>query len=292
MEYLIHLAILTSIYAILGMSLNLVVGYAGLVSVTHAAFYGIGAYAVGVLTVHSGWNFFAALAAGMALAGSAGWGMGKVLSKFKGDYYALVSFGFNIIVFSILLNWQSVTRGPLGIPGIAKPAFKIFNFEFLISNNGDFLILSILFAILAYGVSAGIARSSFGRALKAIREDEEALQVFGYRTPSYKLLIFVVGAMGAAVAGALFASYISFIDPSTFTLNESVFILSLIILGGLANLRGSMLGALIMILLPEFLRFVGFPPDSAAQMRQVVYGLILIVLMLYRPQGLIGEYKL
>lgn len=292
MEYLTHLAILTSIYAILGVSLNLVVGYTGLLSVTHAAFYGIGAYAVGVLTVHFGWNFFAALAAGMVFSGSAGWGMGKVLSKFKGDYYALVSFGFNSIVFSILLNWQSVTRGPLGIPGIAKPAFKIFNFEFLILNNGSFLILSFIFAALAYGISTFIARSSFGRVLKAIREDESAIQVFGYDTPKYKLIIFVIGAIGAAVAGALFASYISFIDPSTFTLNESVFILSIIIVGGLANLRGSMLGALIMILLPEFLRFVGFPPDIAAQMRQVVYGLILILLMLYRPQGLIGEYKL
>lgn len=261
-------------------------------SVTHAAFYGIGAYAVGILTTQFGWGFFASMVVGIALAGLAGFGIGLMLSKFEGDYYALVSFGFNIIVFSILLNWQSLTRGPLGIPGIAKPSIEIFNVQFLIFNNADFLILSLIFAGCAYGVSAFIARSSFGRVLKTIREDERAIQVFGYDTAKYKLVIFVLGAMGAAVAGSLFASYISFIDPSTFTLNESVFILSIIILGGLANLRGSVLGALFMILLPELLRFVGFPSDSAAQMRQVVYGLILILLMLYRPRGLIGEYQL
>ena len=134
--------------------------------------------------------------------------------------------------------------------------------------------------------------SSFGRVLKAIREDEDAIQVFGYNTHQFKLTIFVIGAGMAAVAGSLFASYITFIDPTTFTLVESIFILAIVILGGLANLRGAVLGALFLILLPELLRFVGFPPDIAAQMRQVVYGAILVILMLYRPQGLLGEYKL
>lgn len=288
MEYLIHLAILTSIYAILGLSLNVVVGYAGLLSVTHAAFYGIGAYAVGVLTTQFGWGFFMSMVAGVALAGLVGFSIGLVLSKFEKDYYALGTFGFNIIVFSILLNWQSLTRGPLGIPGIAKPTV----FGITLFSNSSFLALALAITLCMYGIFYFIAASSFGRVLKAIREDERAIQVFGYDTPKYKLVIFVMGAMGASVAGSLFASYISFIDPSTFTLNESVFILSIIILGGLAHLRGSVVGALFMIVLPELLRFVGFPSDIAAQMRQVVYGLILILLMLYRPQGLIGEYKL
>ena len=125
-----------------------------------------------------------------------------------------------------------------------------------------------------------------------IREDEEAIQVFGYNTLYFKLAVFMIGAGMAAIAGSFFASYITFIDPSGFTLMESVFILVIIILGGLANLRGSVLGALFLILLPEILRFVGFPSSVAAQMRQLVYGLILILLMLYRPQGLLGEYKI
>jgi branched-chain amino acid transport system permease protein len=128
--------------------------------------------------------------------------------------------------------------------------------------------------------------------LKAIREDERAIQVFGYKTYNYKLVIFIVGAMMASVAGALFASYITFVDPSSFSLNESIFILSIIILGGLANHKGAVWGAFFLILLPEALRFVGFPSDIAAQTRQLIYGLILVLLMLYRPQGLMGEYKL
>ena len=288
MAYFIHLGIISSIYAILGVSLNLVVGYAGLLSVTHAAFYGLGAYTTGILMLSYGWGFFGSMVAGMVIASLAAWFIAIVSGRFKGDYYTLVSFGFNIIVFSVLLNWQSLTRGPLGIPGIPKPVV----FGMPVITNAQFLVLSLAAFAGVYAVARGIVNSSFGRALKGIREDEDALRVFGYAVARYKRIIFVIGAMFAAVAGSLFASYISYIDPSTFTLNESIFILSIIILGGLANLRGSVLGAVFFVLLPEILRFVGFPPDIAAQMRQVAYGLILVFLMLYRPQGLIGEYAL
>ena len=288
MEYLIHLAILFAIYAILGISLNLVVGYAGLLSVAHAAFYGIGAYATGILLTQSGIGFFSSVVLGLAITLIVSFLIGLVFSKFKGDYYALGSVGFNTIVFAVFLNWQDLTRGPLGIPGISKP--ELFEIDF--SNSFNFLALALIFLVLVYLASSFIVNSSFGRALKAIREDEEAIRVFGYNTLYFKLAIFVMSAGMAAVAGSLFASYITFIDPSSFILAESIFILAIIILGGLANLRGSILGALFLILLPEILRFVGFPTEVAAQMRQLVYGLFLIILMLYRPQGLLGEYKL
>ncbi len=288
MEYLIHLAILICIYGILGLSLNLIVGYAGLLSITQAAFYGIGAYVTAILLTTTGMNFFVALILGMVITAVLSLAIGFVLSKFKDDYYALGSFGFNVIIYSIFLNWQSLTRGPLGIPGIPRPS--LFGFTF--SDNLSFLILAIVLGLLVYGVCVFVTRSSFGRVLKAIREDEEAIRVFGYHTLWYKLGIFVIGAVLASIAGALFASYITFIDPSTFTLNESIFLLAIVILGGLANNKGAVIGAVCLILLPEILRFVGFPSDIAAQMRQVVYGVILILLMLYRPQGLIGEYRL
>jgi len=288
MEYLIHLAILFAIYAILGISLNLVVGYAGLLSVTQSAFYGIGAYVTAILLTQSGIGFFLSVILGIIITAVVSFLMGIVLSKFDDDYYALGSFGFNIIIFSIFLNWQDLTRGPLGIPGISRPVLFGFNF----SQNAAFLVLALIVLAAIYFISKFIVNSSFGRVLKAIREDEKAIQVFGYNTFNYKMMIFVIAAAMAGVAGALFASYITFIDPSTFTLNESIFILVIIILGGLANLKGSILGALFLILLPEILRFVGFPTEIAAQMRQVVYGVILILLMLYRPQGLVGEYKL
>lgn len=288
MEYLIHLLILFAIYGILGISLNLVVGYTGLLSVTHAAFYGIGAYATAILLTSFGINFFVSVIFAIIFSSIMALLIGLILSKFDDDYYALASFGFNIIIFSVFLNWQGLTRGPLGIPGIPKPNF--FGLDF--SSNLSFLILSLAFLALIYFASRFIVNSSFGRVLKAIREDEKAIQIFGYNTLYFKLAIFVISAAMASVAGSLFASYITFIDPSSFWLMESIFILAIVILGGLSNLKGSLLGALFLILLPEALRFVGLPNDIAAQTRQVIYGVILILLMLYRPQGLAGEYKM
>ncbi len=288
MEYLIHLAILFAIYVPLAVSLNLVVGYTGLLSVTHAAFYGVGAYATTLLMVNLGFSFIPAVIIAMILSGILATLFGLILSRFRDDYYALVSFGFNIIIYSVLLNWEELTRGPLGIPGIPKPSILGFVFD----ENYLFLILALVLAVLIYYISIGIVNSSFGRVLKGIREDEKVLSIFGYNTARFKLVVFCLTAMMAGISGALFATYITFIDPSTFSLNESIFILAIIILGGMANLRGSVLGALFLILLPEILRFVGFPTDIAAQMRQVVYGALLVILMLYRPQGLMGEYKL
>lgn len=284
MEYLIHLAILFAIYAMLGLSLNLVVGYTGLLSVTHAAFFGMGAYTTAILASHLGINFFLATAAGVLLTAFVSFLIGRVLSGLGGDYYVLGTVGFNYIVFSIFINWDGLTRGALGIPGIPRPPLFV--------SNAGFLLLVICFLLFVYLVCRFIVHSSFGRVLKAIREDEQAIQVFGYQTLWYKLAIFVIAAGMASVAGSLFASYITFIDPTMFVVMESVFMLAIVILGGFANLNGSVLGALFLVLLPELLRFVGFSPDIAAQMRQAVYGLLLVLLMLYRPQGFVGEYKL
>ena len=286
--YIIHLLILFSIYGILALSLNLIMGYTGLLSLAHAAFFGIGAYTTAIFTTRYNMNFFLSIIVAMAITMTIAFLFGLVLSKFKGDYYALGSLGFNFIVFATMLNWQELTNGPLGIPGIPRPT--IFGISF--QENLAFLILIALILALTYFTCQFITDSSFGRSLKAIREDEEALTVFGYKTLNYKLLVFVIGAGMAAVAGSLFASYITYIDPDTFGSHESVLLWSIIILGGLANLRGSLLGALFLILFPEFLRFVGFPNEIAAQMRLLVYGLLLVILMLYRPQGLMGEYKL
>lgn len=288
MEYLIHIAILVSIYGMLALSLNLIVGEVGLLSVTQAAFYGIGAYVTALLLTVTGISFFIALPLGMLVTGLVALVIGIVFSRFKEDYYALGSFGFNVIILSIFLNWQSVTRGPLGIPGIPRP--ELFHFPF--TENIAFLGLSVFALLITYAIYTFIEESSFGRVLHAIREDEEMITVFGYSPLYFKLAIFVISSMIAAAAGSFFATYITFIDPSSFSLNESIFILAIIILGGLASKKGAVYGALFLIVLPELLRFVGFPSDIAAQMRQLVYGLILILLMLYRPQGLFGRFRM
>ena len=261
MEYLIHIAILVTLYGMLGLSLNLVVGETGLLSLAQAAFYGLGAYSTALLMVNEHTNFFVAVGAGILISGIVALIIGLVFSRFKGEYYALGTLGFGVIVYSIFLNWKTLTNGPLGLA-------------------------------LVYGICIFINRSSFGRVLKAIREDEEVAEVFGYKTLYFKLLIFVISATLASIAGALFGSYLFYIDPTSFSVDESIFILSVVILGGLGSTRGVMLGALLLIVLPEALRFVGFPSDIAAQMRQLVYGVALISLMLFRPQGLLGNYRL
>lgn len=288
MEYIFHLAILFSLFAIFAIALDLVAGYTGLISVCHAAFYGIGAYTTALLVQGIGLNFFFALLVGMLLTGVVALILGLVFSKFKGDYYVLGTLGFTYIAYTIFINWQSVTNGPLGVPGIPRP--EIFGFSF--SNSLSFLILSLLTLAGIYAFARFVVSSSFGRALRAIREDEEAIAVFGYRTSAFKLLIFIISAMIAALGGGLLASYLTYIDPGTFGITESIFVLSIVILGGLGSLRGPVLGAFILVLLPEALRFVGFSPDIAAQMRVLIYGLLLVIMMRYRPQGLLGEYKL
>ncbi len=288
MEYLIHIAIIFTIYGILALSLDLVVGYTGLLSAAHAALYGIGAYTVAILATKFGISFFVGVLIGMIVSAIAALVIGIAVSRFRDDFYVLSTLGMTVIVGNLFLNLQSITRGPLGIPGIPRPHIG----SFIFSENSYFLILGLIALALVYLFCEWLTSSSFGRVLKAVREDEQALQVFGYKTHYYKLIIFMIAGALAALAGGLYASYITFIDPYTFSVAESVLMIAIVILGGLSNNRGAILGALILVLLPEVLRFVGFPNDIAAQMRQVIYGLMLVVLMIYRPQGMIGEYKL
>lgn len=287
MSYYIGLATVFVIYGILGVSLNLVVGYTGLLSITQAAFFGVGAYTSAILLTRTSLGFFAALPIAIAVTAGVSLLIGVVLSRFKDDYYALGSFGFNVIIVAALTNWESLTQGAFGIPSIPVPT--LFGHEL---TGGRFLVLATVCLVVVYALANVIVQLPFGRVLKAIREDEQAIRVFGYNALLFKLTIFVISAGMAAVAGALLASYVTYIDPPTFDLLESILILLIVIFGGLANLRGSLLGALILVLLPEALRFVGFPPDLAPQMRELIYGLVLILLMLFRPQGLLGEYKI
>jgi branched-chain amino acid transport system permease protein len=288
MEYLIHILIIIGIYSILAISLNLVVGYTGLLSITHAAFYGLGAYAGTIMLKGLGLSFLLSMFLSVIFTMIIGFFVGLVLSKLKNDYYVLGSFGFNIIIYSLFLNWQELTRGPLGIVGIPRP--EIFGISF--SKNIMFLILVIFLVSLIFLISEKITSSSFGRVLKGIRENEDVLQVFGYQTAYYKLTIFTIASGMAAMAGVLFATYINFIDPSSFTLMESIFILTIIILGGLAKNTGSLVGVAILILIPELLRFIGLPYETIGYTRQAIYGLLLLALMFYRPQGILGEYKI
>ncbi len=291
-----------AIWAILTVSLNLVVGFTGLLSVGHIGFFGIGAYTVAILTSHADyeqlrteaiptieWPFFAALPIGVALAGIIALAVGTVFNRFRDDVFVLVSFGFAIISFNIFLNWRAVTRGAFGIHEISRPAIGNYVFD----GELAYLILALAFLAIVALVSWFIVTSSYGRVLTAIREDEQVAAVFGYRVTHYKLTVWVISAMMAALAGGLFASWTSFIDPNSFILLESILLVSIVILGGLATIWGSLLGAMTFVLLEEGMRFLPFLPDEyVGQARQVVLGIMLVLLMLFRPQGLLGRYKL
>jgi branched-chain amino acid transport system permease protein len=175
----------------------------------------------------------------------------------------------------------------MGLPGI--PSFSFFGFA--LDSPWSYLILVAVIAAISVFIISRLAIGSYGRVLKSIREDETASQMLGKNTVGYKLQVFVVGAFFAGIAGSLYAHYITFIDPSSFTLLESVTILLMVILGGLASIRGSLLGAVILVVFPELLRFLGMQSSVAAPVRQMIYGLLLVILMMKRPQGLLGKFR-
>ncbi len=287
MEYLLHILVITGIYIILTLSLNLVVGYTGLASLGHAAFSCVGAYTSSLLALNFGLSPWLGLLIGACVAALLGVVIGFPSLRIKGDYLALATFGFGVIVYSVAKNWVSVTRGPMGLPGI--PGFSIFGFQ--VSEIWSYLILVSLFVFLTYFIIGRVVNSPFGRILQGIREDEIATLAMGKNVNRHKILVFVIGAFFAGIAGSLYAHYITFIDPSSFTVMESITILLMVVFGGMGSLSGSFVGASILVIFPELLRFLGMPSSVAAPLRQMIYGLLLIVLMLKRPQGVLGRYR-
>ena len=291
-----------AIWAMLAVSLNLVVGYTGLLSVGHIGFFGIGAYTMAILSSNPAyeqlrtealttfnWPFFAALPVCVLLAGLVALAVGVVFNRFRDDIYVLVSFGFAIIAFNVFLNWRGLTRGAFGIHEIARPQIGSWTLQ----GEFQFLVFALALLGLVMLISWVIVTSSFGRVLTAIREDEGAIEVFGYQATHFKLAIWVISAMFAGLAGGLFSSWTSFIDPFSFILLESILLVSIVILGGLATIWGSLLGAMAFVLLEEGMRFLPFlPTEFVGQARQVVLGVLLVLLMLFRPQGLVGKYRL
>jgi len=287
MEYLLHILVITGIYIILALSLNLVVGYTGLAALGHAAFSCVGAYASALLALNCGVSPWFGLLIGACVAAVLGALVGIPSLRLKGDYLAIATFGLGVIVYSVAKNWVSVTRGPMGLPGI--PGFSVFGIQ--LSEVWAYLILVAVFVFLTYFVMRRIVNSPFGRILRGIREDEIATLAIGKNVNKHKIMVFVIGAFFAGLAGSLYAHYITFIDPSSFTVIESITILLMVVFGGMGSLAGSFIGAAILVIFPELLRFLGMPSSVAAPLRQMIYGLLLIVLMLKRPQGILGKYR-
>lgn len=283
--YFENLIILGSIFSVLSVSLNLSMGYTGLFNLGHAAFFGIGAYVSALLTLGLGAPFWIAIIAAAVIAAFFGFLLGFPTLRLRGDYLALGTLGFAFIVEAVLKNWTDLTRGPLGLPGIPRP--ELFGFSF---GLDAYLLLTLAFLAITIIITHQIINSPFGRVLKAIREDETAAQTLGKNTFRYKLIVLTVSAFFAGIAGSLYAHYITFIDPTSFSFPVLILLLSTVIIGGMASIRGSVVGAFLLILIPEPLRFIGLPSNLIGAGRQMIYAALVLIILLKRPQGLFGEY--
>ncbi len=279
-EYLLHIAIISSFFIILAVSLNLIIGYCGQVSLGHAAFYGLGAYTSALVTIHWQFPFLLALLVAAIVAALFGLGLGIPTLRLKDDYLAIVTLGFGIIIDIVLLNLD-VTGGPDGLTRIPPPMFWRVNFR----HKGWYLLLVAFFVIFTLLLIYRLVNSRHGRALKAIRDHEITAKVMGINAAAYKISIFTLSAGLAGMAGSLYAHYITFINPESFGLHTSIMILTMVVLGGMGSILGSVVGACTLTLLPELLR-------RFADYQDLAYGALLIAMLIWRPQGLLGAGKL
>jgi len=287
MDFVLHVLIMCGIYMILCLSLNLMIGFGGLFNVGHGAFYGIGAYVGALVMIHWKLPFPLELLMSALVAGFFGIVLGFPSLRLKGDYLALSTFGFAVAIYTVFLNWLPVTRGPMGIPGVLRPKILFLRFD---SLSAYLVLVASIVAITAF-VLHRIVDSPFGKSLMAIREDETAALAAGKNVSLIKVLVFSVGAFFAGIAGNLYVHYVSLADPSGFTTDESFLIFSMVVFGGMASLRGSVLSAFVLVLFPEVLRFIGIPSFYAAQIRRMLFGFLLMLVILKRPQGLLGTYR-
>jgi branched-chain amino acid transport system permease protein len=270
----------------LGFSLNLVVGYGGMLSLCQAAFYSIGAYGSTLLTTKAGWPFGSSVLASVLLAGLMAYLIAVVSIRLHGDFFVLATMGYQVIIFSILYNVTGLTNGAYGISGIPRPSLLGWQ----VSSTGGFLIIAAFSAALVWYITWRLSHSAYGRTLQAVRDDEIAAQALGKDVQQFRRSVFVISGMLAAFAGILYAGYASYIDPTSFSIDESIFILCIVIIGGAGNSRGPIVGAIILVILPEALRFLRIPEAIAASARQILYGVILVLMMRFRPQGIAGRY--
>jgi branched-chain amino acid transport system permease protein len=269
----------------LSQSLTLTAGYSGLISLAHAGFYGIGAYTSAILSVNYGLPFLITLPLAILLSGLLAVLVSVIALRTVDDYFIIITLGIQVVVFSIMNNWTNLTNGPYGITGI--PSISLFGYAF--NSKISFLILTLILTALVFYLLRNITKSPFGRILIALSEDEIFTKSLGKKVYTAKVASFTIGAMFAAIPGVLYAHYVSYIDPTSFTVNESIFILSIVIIGGMRNLWGSVIAAAVLVILPEALRFVGMPGNIAANMRQIIYGLALVIMMFKYSKGFISK---
>lgn len=277
-DSLMHIAVLVLLYIILSLGLEIALGITGLFSLCHAAFYGMGAYVSALLSIYLGWSFWITLPVAALCAGLFGLLIGLPALRTNGDYLAIATLGFGEIFRLVLINGGDFTRGPRGLPGISRP--ELFGLDF--TNKATYYYIILIFAVIIFLVVLNIPRTFFGRALMAIRDDEDAAGFMGIHISKYKVSAFALSGLIAGIAGAFYAHYICFISPDTFVYNDSITILTMVLIGGGGTVIGPALGAVVLTLLPELLR-------SFVEYRMLIYGLIVVIMMQIRPNGILGH---
>jgi branched-chain amino acid transport system permease protein len=275
-EYYFTLLNFIGIHTLLVVGLNLLLGYAGQISLGHAAFFGLGAYTSGILTATYGVNPWLALLTGLVISGGAALLIGIPALKLRGYYLAMATLGFGIIVYIILNEAQPLTGGPSGLSGI--PSLSLAGFPLNTARRLYLLIWCTVGVILA--LSANLVKSRAGRALRALHDSEAAAESLGVDTARMKLKIFVWSALYASLAGSLYAHSLNFIAPSSFGFMFSIKLVTMVVLGGMASIWGSLLGAGVLTVLPEAL-------TAFHDFEVVIFGAILMVVMIFLPRGLV-----
>ncbi len=266
------------IWIVLGLGLNIVVGMAGLLDLGFVAFYAVGAYSYGLLNHYFGISFWMALPIGMGMGALFGLVLGYPVLRLRGDYLAIVTLGFGEIIRLVLENWGSFTMGPSGIAQIDRPAFFV---DLTIRQSTDYMYY-IMLGLMGFTifVVTRLKNSRIGRAWLALKEDEIACQAMGIDKHKTKLTAFALGATWAGLVGVVFAAKTTFINPMSFSLWESIIILSIVVVGGMGSIPGVILGALVLVLVPEWLR-------EAQEYRMLVFGALMVLIMVFKPEGLI-----
>lgn len=281
--YQINIMITALIYVMLGLGLNIVVGLAGLLDLGYVAFYAVGAYSYALLHYHFGIGFWTALPLGGLLSAFFGILLGYPVLRLRGDYLAIVTLGFGEIIRLILENWNEFSFGPSGIANIPRPGF--FGIKMSLEGHTIYLYYLMIFLVLfTIFVVNRLQNSRIGRAWIALREDEIACQAMGIDKAKTKLTAFALGATWAGMGGVIFAAKTTFINPASFTIWESIIILCIVVLGGMGSILGVISGAMILILLPEYLR-------AFSEYRMLIFGVVLVVMMIFRPGGIIPDIR-
>jgi ABC-type branched-subunit amino acid transport system permease subunit len=285
LDYAFHIIILVCVYGTLAISLDLLAGHSGQLSLAHAAFYGIGAYVSALLALRFGSPVWLAALVALGVAAMTSSVIALTAMRLFDDYFIIATFCFQMMFLNIADSWISLTRGPLGLSGI--PQLGIFGWT--TSTRAENLMLALGMLAFAWLFARRLISSPFGRVLHAIREDDILVRALGKNDFYFKAVVFAVSSCLAAGAGVFYAAYVSYIDPSSFTVTESILVLAMVIVGGAGRLVGPVVGAAALVLLPELLRALGFPVTVAAEIRQIIYGILLAAIVLVRPDQLLRE---